>query len=69
MNKKSVYLFNGIADLYSDLSGNFFYKNKPIKKHWRPGQIYLQIDKKKYGMNTLRKLAIISEIETDKIPF
>ena len=30
------YIFTGITDLFSDKSGNFWYKNKPIKKHYRP---------------------------------
>ena len=52
------YVFTGITDLFSDKSGNFWYKNKPIKKHYRPYQTYLLIDGKQIGMKTLRKLAV-----------
>ena len=52
------YIFTGITDLFSDKSGNFWYKNKPIKKHYRPYQTYLLIDGKQIGMKTLRKLAV-----------
>ena len=54
---EEIFKFHGIDDLYSDINGNFFYKEKPIKKCYRSGQIYIRFNKKKYGMITLRKLA------------
>ena len=61
------YQFKNIPNLRCDLSGNFFYKDEPIKKQWRPGQIFIKIENKRYGIKTLRKVAF-KTIE-DKIPF
>ena len=62
-------MFIGISNLYSDENGNFFYKEKPIKKKWRVGQIYIECNKKRYGMNTLRKLAYKTTIKEEILPF
>lgn len=65
----SVYKFKNINNLYCDFKGNFFYDEKPIKKKWRIGQIYIDINKKRYGMNTLRKLTYKSTIINHELPF
>lgn len=69
INYKSVYLFKGIENLYSDENGSFFYNERPIKKKWRVGQVYVEVNKKRYGMNTLRNLAYKSIIKEETLPF
>ncbi len=61
------YQFKGIPNLRCDMAGNFNYKNLPIKKQWRTGQVFIKIENKRYGIKTLRKLAF--KTESIKIPF
>lgn len=63
------YRFKNIYGLHCDKNGNFFFRNKPIKKRWRKGQIYIEANKKRYGINTLRKLAYKYFFEKDFLPF
>lgn len=51
------YEFDGIQNLYADNFGNFWYNGERIEKHYRPYQVYLLINGKQIGINTLRKLA------------
>lgn len=69
MNKINVFLFDGVDNLYADKDGNFFYDGKLIKKRWRVGQIYIQVKERRYGMNTLRKLAYSGVLEEEENPF
>lgn len=61
------YKFKNIPNLRCDLKGNFVYKNVPIKLQWRVGQIFIKIEKKRYGVKTLRKLAY--KIKIESLPF
>ena len=61
------YKFKNISGLRCDIDGNFIYDNIPIKKQWRPGQVFIKISGKRYGMKTLRKLAY--KIECENLPF
>lgn len=61
------YEFDGISDLYSDKIGNFWYKGNRIEKQYRERQIYLNIDGKRIGIVTLRKLA--RKTSFDFMPF
>lgn len=69
MKYKNVYAFRGIKDLICEEDGSFYYKEKLIHKRYRVGQIYLQLDKKRYGINTLRKLAYKIKIKVYDLPF
>jgi len=64
-----VFKFKNINCLYSDINGNFFFNEKPIKKHWRKGQIFIIINKKQIGMKTLRKITYKSKINIEELPF
>ena len=57
------YFFTGIPNLRCDMDGNFNYKNTPIKKQWRPGQIFIKVESKRIGLIGLRKSAVKKEIE------
>lgn len=61
------YNFKGIEKLRCDTSGNFNYNNMPVKKQWRPGQIFIKINNKRYGMKTLRKIAY--RVKSENLPF
>jgi uncharacterized protein with ACT and thioredoxin-like domain len=61
------YHFKNITGLVCDSSGNFSYNNTPIKKCWRPGQVFLNIKKKRIGIKKLRKLAF--KTESIHVPF
>lgn len=61
------YKFRNIPDLRCSMSGDFNYKDTPIKKQWRPGQVFIKIDNKRIGTKSLRKQAYKAEIEN--IPF
>jgi hypothetical protein len=65
--KQYEYIFDGIDGLRCDASGNFSHHNRPIKKQWRPGQIFVLVGKKQHGIKTLRKLA--RKVESVEIPF
>ena len=67
--KETVYKFKGINDLYCDLSGNFFYKDKHAKKVYNNGSASVLCGRSKLGLIKLRKLAYKTEIEIIKCPF
>ncbi len=67
--KETVYKFKGINDIYCDLSGTFFFKDKPVKKVYNNGSIAILCGKSKLGIVKLRKLAYKSEIEIINCPF
>lgn len=69
MNYKNVFKFKNIPDLYCEEDGSFYYKEKLIHKRYRVGQIYLQLDKKRFGIKTLRKIAYKAKIEINDLPF
>ena len=66
---QKVYLFKGVVDLYSDLQGNFFFKGRPAKKVYNNGSVAVLCGQSKRGIIKLRKLAFISEVEVQDIPF
>lgn len=63
------YSFRDYKGLFSDENGNFKLNGRGLKKYWRVGQIYILIDGKKVGMNTLRKQATKIAIEEEVYPF
>lgn len=66
---KDVFRFKGIEDLYCDIEGNFFYKDKPTKKVYNNGTISVMLGKSKKGIISLRKIAYKSKINNDYVPF
>lgn len=58
MNDPNVYQFAGIEGLIFRNGRDFL-----VRKKWRPGQIYIEIEQKRIGMNTLRKIARKTETE------
>jgi len=64
-----VFQFKGIENLYSDLKGNFYFEERLIRKYWRKGQVFIIVNKKQIGMNTLRKLAYETKINKIILPF
>ena len=69
LDSEVVYKFKGLPDLHCDLTGCFFYKNKPIKKVYNNGSIAVLVGKSKRGVISLRKIAYKSKIEVDICPF
>lgn len=69
MKYKNVFAFTGMPGLICEEDGSFYYQGKFLHKKYRPGQIYIQICKKRYGMRTLRKLAYKTKIEIENFPF
>jgi len=69
MEKQKVYRFKGIHDLYADESGNFFFKNYPVKKIYNNGSAAIRIGKTKRGIKKLRTLAYVSFIAPQELPF
>jgi len=68
MNKVAFeYIFIGIDGLRCDSEGNFFYQNNPIKKQWRPGQIFLLINGRRQSIRKLRTLT--RKVKQIEIPF
>lgn len=61
------YSFEGIADLYADNHGNFWYSGNRIDKQYRERQTFITINGKRYGISTLRTLARKTKI--DFMPF
>lgn len=51
------YVFTGIENLYADEKGNFFLNGILIEKQYRDRQVYITVNRVRYGMKTLRKLA------------
>lgn len=63
------YTFRDYEGLFSDEKGNFSLNGRTLKKYWRIGQIYILINGKKVGMNTLRKQAVKGQIIEEECPF
>lgn len=59
--------FEGIENLFADKYGNFWYKGSRIEKQYRERQVYLNINGKRIGIVSLRKLAKKTNI--DFMPF
>lgn len=64
-----VYKFKNIPDLHCDLDGNFYYKDKPIKKVYNNGSLAVKIGNSKRGLISLRKQAYKSQKEKIYCPF
>ena len=60
------YTFSGYKGLYADEKGQFYYKDKPVKKVYNNGSISVLVGTTKIGLIKLRKLAVKS---TDNAPF
>ena len=56
------YSFKGIDGLICSQDGDFWLNNKPIKKQWRRGQVFVLANKKRYGVKTLKKIVVKNEI-------
>lgn len=69
MKKINGYSFKNYEGLFCDENGNFKLHGKLLKKYWRVGQIYILINGKKVGMNTLRKQAEKTIINEEIYPF
>jgi len=69
MEKEKVYKFKGIAGLYADSQGNFFYKDAPAKKIYNNGTLSVLCGRKKRGIKKLRSLAYVSFVTPLQLPF
>jgi hypothetical protein len=66
---QKVYLFRGVPDLYADMDGNFFYKDRPARKVYNSGSMAVLCGRSKRGIIKLRKLAYLGEVEVQNLPF
>jgi len=66
---KEVFRFKGIDDLYCDLDGKFFYKDKPARKVYNNGSISILINGSKKGVLSLRKVAYRDKVKEIVCPF
>ena len=67
--KETIYLFKDVPDLCADTDGNFYYKNRPVKKIYNNGTLSVRTGNTKLGIKKLRSLAYRSFIEKTECPF
>lgn len=66
---KQIFRFKGIDNLYCDMSGNFFFNDKPTRIVYNNGTNSVMVGKSKKGIISLRKLAYKSTIQIENLPF
>ena len=67
---EKVYKFKGIEGLYADAKGQFYFKEKPLKKIYNNGSEAVRVGNTKYGIKKLRTKAYVAFIEFNRdLPF
>ena len=69
MTKIIRYTFAGYPNLTADEKGQFYFRNKPVRKVYNNGSIAVLVGTTKIGLITLRKVATKTITEELHLPF